>query len=171
VISCYPCVDFLGDFVQLRYHRVDRFLNAARQGHRVAPGGNRLQAFAENASARIVAVVVPSTGHIAGFAGRFLDELGAMFHKGHFNSISSATVTASLVTVGAPQPLSRTAFRPRGPSGGTNRSRQLGYASQSFCRASSRSANCFAASTAPFNTVVSVLFRRSPGKPEAVLEF
>ena len=39
-----------------------------------------------------------------------------MFSYGSVSSISSATVTPSLVTVGLPQPLSITAFRPRGPS-------------------------------------------------------
>src|SRR5688572_18515436 len=39
-----------------------------------------------------------------------------MFSYLSLSSISSATVTPSLVTVGAPHPLSMTALRPRGPS-------------------------------------------------------
>src|SRR5437868_1396353 len=38
-----------------------------------------------------------------------------MFSYGSESSISSATVTPSLVTLGLPQPLSSTALRPRGP--------------------------------------------------------
>jgi hypothetical protein len=39
-----------------------------------------------------------------------------VFSNGSVSSTSSATVTPSLVTLGLPQPLSRTALRPRGPS-------------------------------------------------------
>ena len=46
--------------------------------------------------------------------------------------MSSATVTPSLVTLGDPQPLSSTAFRPRGPSVLLDGSRQLTDAGQQW---------------------------------------
>ena len=67
------------------------------------------------ASASTVAVVVPSPATSLVLLAASLTSLAPMFSYLSLSSTSSATVTPSLVTVGAPQPLSMTAFRPRGP--------------------------------------------------------
>ncbi len=67
------------------------------------------------ASASTVAVVVPSPATVEVFEATSRTSLAPMFSRGSTSSISSATVTPSLVTVGAPQPLSSSALRPRGP--------------------------------------------------------
>src|SRR3954465_8490008 len=67
------------------------------------------------ASARTVAVVVPSPATSEVLLAASLTSFAPMFSYLSLSSISSATVTPSLVMVGAPQPLSMTAFRPRGP--------------------------------------------------------
>src|SRR3954452_18724374 len=68
------------------------------------------------ASASTVAVVVPSPATSDVFDAASFTSLAPMFSYLSLSSTSSATVTPSLVMVGAPQPLSMTAFRPRGPS-------------------------------------------------------
>src|SRR5688572_1523125 len=68
------------------------------------------------ASASTVAVVVPSPAASEVFEAASFTSLAPMFSYLSLSSISSATVTPSLVTVGAPHPLSMTALRPRGPS-------------------------------------------------------
>ncbi len=67
------------------------------------------------ASAKTVAVVVPSPAVSDVLLAASLTSLAPMFSILSVSSISSATVTPSFVTVGAPQPLSRIAQRPRGP--------------------------------------------------------
>src|SRR3954471_11108432 len=67
------------------------------------------------ASASTVAVVVPSPAVSDVLVAASLTSFAPMFSYLSLSSISSATVTPSLVMVGAPQPLSMTAFRPRGP--------------------------------------------------------
>ena len=67
-------------------------------------------------SASTVAVVVPSPATSLVLLAASLTSWAPMFSNGSLSSMSSATVTPSLVTVGLPQPLSSTALRPRGPS-------------------------------------------------------
>src|SRR3954469_16740323 len=67
------------------------------------------------ASASTVAVVVPSPATSLVLLAASFTSFAPMFSYLSLSSISSATVTPSLVMVGAPQPLSMTAFRPRGP--------------------------------------------------------
>src|SRR5438874_4785542 len=75
-----------------------------------------------------------------------------MFSYGSESSISSATVTPSLVTLGLPQPLSSTALRPRGPRVERTARASLLTPVSSFCRASSLYASCLAAiHTSPFD--------------------
>ena len=69
-----------------------------------------------SASAKMVAVVVPSPASSEVLEAASLTSWAPMFSTLLRNSSSSATVTPSLVTVGPPQDLSSTAFRPRGPS-------------------------------------------------------
>ena len=68
------------------------------------------------ACASTVAVVVPSPATSEVLLATSRTICAPMFSYGSVSSISSATVTPSLVMVGAPKPLSSTAFRPRGPS-------------------------------------------------------
>src|SRR5258707_2922127 len=96
------------------------------------------------ASARTVAVVVPSPATSLVLLAASFTSWAPRFSNGSSNSMSSATVTPSLVTLGEPQPLSSTALRPRGP-------RVLRTALANFdtpaingCRASSSNTICFA---------------------------
>src|SRR5882672_1585678 len=68
------------------------------------------------ASARTVAVVVPSPATSDVFVATSRTIWAPMFSYRSSSSISFATVTPSLVIVGEPHFLSRTTFRPRGPS-------------------------------------------------------
>ena len=68
------------------------------------------------ASAKMVAVVVPSPATSFVLLAASFTIWQPRFSKTLSNSTSSATVTPSLVTLGDPQPLSKTAFRPRGPN-------------------------------------------------------
>ncbi len=65
--------------------------------------------------ARTVAVVVPSPATSEVLEATSLTIWAPMFSKRSSSSISLATVTPSLVMVGAPHFLSRTTFRPLGP--------------------------------------------------------
>ena len=95
------------------------------------------------ASASTVAVVVPSPAILLVFEAASLTSW-PRFSWGSSRLISSATVTPSLVTLGAPQPLSRTAFRPRGPRVVTTARANLLTPAASGCRASSSYTICFA---------------------------
>src|SRR5688500_5741163 len=68
------------------------------------------------ACASTVAVVVPSPARSEVFVATSFTIWAPMFSSGSASSISFATVTPSLVTVGAPNFLSMTTFRPFGPS-------------------------------------------------------
>src|SRR5579859_4559149 len=67
------------------------------------------------ASARTAEVVVPSPAWSLVLDAASLIILAAMFSYGSLSSTSSQTETPSLVMVGAPQDLSMTTVRPRGP--------------------------------------------------------
>ena len=102
------------------------------------------------ASANTVAVVVPSPATSLVLDATSFTSFAPIFSYGSFNSISSATDTPSLVIVGLPHPLSRTAFLPLGP-------RVLLTALESFVTplliailASSLNTNCFAAIVTSF---------------------
>ena len=68
------------------------------------------------ASARTVAVVVPSPAMSLVLVATSLTILAPMFSYGSSSSISLATVTPSLVTVGEPKLFCRITLRPRGPN-------------------------------------------------------
>src|SRR6059036_893095 len=68
------------------------------------------------ACASTVAVVVPSPAVSDVLLATSRTICAPMFSSGSFRSISLATVTPSLVIVGDPNFLSRTTFRPLGPS-------------------------------------------------------
>src|SRR5262245_45214044 len=97
------------------------------------------------ASARMVAVVVPSPATSLVLLAASFTSWAPMFSYGSCSSISSATVTPSLVTFGLPQPLSITALRPRGPSVARTALASLLTPASSFWRASSLYDSCFAA--------------------------
>src|SRR5208282_1206337 len=96
------------------------------------------------ASASTVAVVVPSPAILLVFEAASFTSCAPRFSWGSSSVISSATVTPSLVTLGAPQPLSRTALRPRGPRVVTTARANLLTPAASGCRASSSYTICFA---------------------------
>src|SRR5262245_6701981 len=68
-----------------------------------------------------------------------------MFSTLSRSSISSATVTPSLVTVGPPQDLSSTAFRPRGPSVDLTAAASFSTPARRDLRASTSKANSLTA--------------------------
>src|SRR5262249_53853998 len=74
-----------------------------------------------------------------------------MFSYGSSSSISSATVTPSLVTVGPPQPLSRTALRPRGPSVETTAFASLETPRSTDSRASFSNTSCLTIAASGWN--------------------
>ena len=81
-----------------------------------APAAIILMPSRKIASASTVAVVVPSPATSFVLLAASFTSWAPRFSNGSSRSISSATVTPSLVTLGEPQPLSSTALRPRGPS-------------------------------------------------------
>ena len=96
------------------------------------------------ASARTVAVVVPSPASSEVLDAASFTICAPRFSKGSSSSISSATVTPSFVTFGAPQDFSITAVRPRGPSVTFTARAIFSTPAASFLRASSKKASCFA---------------------------
>src|SRR5262245_22040149 len=74
-----------------------------------------------------------------------------MFSNLSASSISLATVTPSLVTVGAPQDFSSTTFRPRGPSVTVTVSARMLIPRRTFARASSLNRTSFAAMFFPLS--------------------
>jgi len=78
--------------------------------------GDELAALAVDRLASTVAVVVPSPATSLVFDATSRTICAPMFSKRFSSSISFATVTPSLVTVGEPKLFSMTTFRPLGPS-------------------------------------------------------
>ena len=81
-----------------------------------APAASWRRPALKSASARTVAVVVPSPASSDVLLAASFTSFAPMFSTLLRSSISSATLTPSLVMFGPPQLRSRTAFRPRGPS-------------------------------------------------------
>ena len=103
------------DPLELFDDRFDGLLDAALDRHRIRAGRDVLEAFAEDRlcehSRRRRAVA----GDVRRLGRDFLHHLRAHVLERIASSISFATVTPSLVTVGAPNFLSMTTFRPFGP--------------------------------------------------------
>ena len=110
-----------------------------------APAVTLRRPSAKSASASTVAVVVPSPATSEVLLAASLTSLAPMFWALSASSISSATVTPSLVTVGAPQPLSSTAVRPRGPRVLLTAAATLLTPARRALRASVSKINCLAA--------------------------
>src|SRR5438128_7574878 len=97
------------------------------------------------ARARTVAVVVPSPATSEVLEATSFTIWAPMFSNLSASSISFATVTPSLVTVGAPHDFSRTTFRPRGPSVTVTASARTLTPRRTLVRASSPNRTIFAA--------------------------
>ena len=82
----------------------------------LAPAATLRMPSCTSAWASTVAVVVPSPATSLVFVATFLASCAPRFSYGSSRSISRAMVTPSLVIVGAPNFLSMTTLRPRGPS-------------------------------------------------------
>ena len=109
-----------------------------------APAVMFLRASLNRASAMTVAVVVPSPATSLVLEAASFTSWAPMFSHLSRRSISSATVTPSLVIVGAPQPLSRTALRPRGPRVDLTARASFSTPASSLPRASSSKAKILA---------------------------
>src|SRR5213593_2954018 len=96
-------------------------------------------------SASTVAVVVPSPAASLVLLATSRTICAPMFSYGSSSSISLATVTPSLVTVGEPNFLSSTTLRPLGPSVAVTALESLATPRRIACRAASSKINCFAA--------------------------
>src|SRR6266550_2606991 len=97
------------------------------------------------ARASTVAVVVPSPATSEVFDATSFTICAPMFSNLSLSSISFATVTPSLVTVGAPQDFSITTFRPRGPRVTVTASARTFTPRSTLARASSPNRTTFAA--------------------------
>src|ERR1039458_8663978 len=95
-------------------------------------------------SANTVAVVVPSPAMSEVFSATSLTIWSPHFSNGSSNSISLATETPSLVTVGDPNFLSKTTLRPRGPKVILTARDNCSTPRKILRRASSSNINCLA---------------------------
>src|SRR5437773_1859813 len=109
------------------------------------PAATNLAPSVKMARARTVAVVVPSPATSEVFEATSFTIWAPMFSNLSASSISLATVTPSLVTVGAPQDFSSTTFRPRGPRVTVTASARMLTPRSTFARASSPNRTSFAA--------------------------
>ena len=77
-------LDRLGDFLDFIDGRVHRLFNSLAQHHRVGAGGHVFQTFADDGLGQHGSGRGSVPGHIVGFGGHFLDQLGAHVFKGIF---------------------------------------------------------------------------------------
>src|SRR5438445_9340241 len=109
------------------------------------PAATSLAPSRKMAWARTVAVVVPSPATSEVLEATSLTICAPMFSNLSASSISFATVTPSLETVGAPQDFSITTLRPRGPRVTVTASARMLTPRSTFARASSPNRTSFAA--------------------------
>src|SRR5207253_6968563 len=109
------------------------------------PAATILRPSVKMARASTVAVVVPSPATSEVFDATSFTICAPMFSNLSLSSISFATVTPSLVTVGAPQDFSITTFRPRGPRVTVTASARTFTPRSTLARASSPNRTTFAA--------------------------
>src|SRR6058998_2373164 len=109
------------------------------------PAATSLAPSVKRARASTVAVVVPSPATSEVLEATSFTIWAPMFSNLSASSISFATVTPSLVTVGAPHDFSRTTFRPRGPSVTVTASARTLMPRRTLVRASSPNRTIFAA--------------------------
>src|SRR5882724_8793933 len=113
------------------------------------PATTILRPSVKMARARTVAVVVPSPATSEVLEATSFTICAPMFSNLSSSSTSFATVTPSLVTVGAPNDLSSTTFRPRGPSVTVTASARMFTPRRIFSRASWPNFTSFAAMSSP----------------------
>src|SRR5262249_40215065 len=101
------------------------------------------------ARASTVAVVVPSPATSEVFDATSFTIWAPMFSNLSPSSISLATVTPSLVTLGAPHDFSSTTLRPRGPSVTVTASARMFTPRSTRARPSSLNRTSFAAMSSP----------------------
>src|SRR5438876_3740070 len=123
------------------------------------PAATSLAPSVKIARASTVAVVVPSPATSEVFDATSFTICAPMFSNLSLSSISFATVTPSLVTVGAPQDFSITTFRPRGPRVTVTASARTFTPRSTLARASSPNRTTFAAIACllPFDDAEDVL--------------
>src|SRR5438552_4956247 len=109
------------------------------------PAATSLAPSVKMARASTVAVVVPSPATSEVLEATSLTICAPMLSNLSLSSISFATVTPSLVTVGAPQDFSITTFRPRGPRVTVTASARTFTPRSTLARASSPNRTTFAA--------------------------
>src|SRR5437899_9603792 len=109
------------------------------------PAATSLAPSVKMARASTVAVVVPSPATSEVFEATSLTIWAPMFSNLSASSISFATVTPSLETVGAPQDFSITTLRPRGPRVTVTASARMLTPRSTLARASSPNRTSFAA--------------------------
>src|ERR1043166_9048294 len=115
------------------------------------PAATSLAPWVKIARASTVAVVVPSPATSEVFEATSFTICAPMFSNLSASSISFATRTPSLVTVGAPHDFSSTTFRPRGPRVTVTASARMLTPRSTFARASAlNSTNCAAIAPSPF---------------------
>src|SRR5207249_884865 len=114
------------------------------------PAATNLAPSVKMARARTVALVVPSPATSEVFEATSFTIWAPMFSNLSASSISLATVTPSLVTVGAPQDFSSTTLRPRGPRVTVTASARMLTPFSTLARASSLKRTSFAAMVSVF---------------------
>src|SRR6267143_2368225 len=112
------------------------------------------------ACASTVAVVVPSPAVSLVFLATSRTSWAPMFSYGFLSSTSLATVTPSLVIVGAPNFLSRIALRPFGPSVAFTASASWFTPLRMDARAASPYISCFAMVFPPYRLSIAVVVYR-----------
>jgi hypothetical protein len=105
----------LGDLLQLLDRDGDRLVDAALDVHRVHAGGDVLHAFGDDRLREHGGGGGAVTGDVEVLEATSFTICAPMFSNLSLSSISFATDTPSLVTVGAPKERSRTTLRPFGP--------------------------------------------------------
>src|SRR5947209_4376002 len=113
------------------------------------PATTILRPSVKMARASTVAVVVPSPATSEVLEATSFTICAPMFSNLSSSSTSFATVTPSLVTVGAPNDLSSTTLRPRGPSVTVTASARMFTPRKIFSRASWPNFTSFAAMSSP----------------------
>src|SRR5437667_5391206 len=113
------------------------------------PAATSLSPSVKIARARTVAVVVPSPATSEVLDATSFTIWAPMFSNLSSSSTSFATVTPSLVTLGAPKDFSSTTLRPRGPSVTVTASARMFTPRRSFSRASWLNFTSFAAMSSP----------------------
>jgi hypothetical protein len=136
----------LGLLLEVLDDRVDRLADAAGDGHRVGAGRQGPVAFLEDGLGEHGRGRRAVAGDVGRLAGGFLHELGAdvLVLVGELDLLGDRSRRPSS-PVGAPQPLSMTALRPRGPRVLFTARDSLLTPSNRLLRASASKANIFAA--------------------------